>query len=176
MSGVATIYAVCYYMYTMSSLAPLRVCDPKEQKLTESRNARSEQLLVMPTEQLTENKTARRALEPLGETSARREADRDRAGDRRLNGSLEETAARRQVERDRAADRRINDTLEETAAQCQVGRNRAADSGINETVARREIERLSAANCRVVAKQQRNASSRHDVCDQRRLAPPSSKS
>ena len=66
-----------------------------------------------------------------------------------MNDSLEETAVRRQADRDRAAERRLNESLEETAA--------------------REIERLRAANCRAVAQQQRSASARHHVCDQRRL-------
>jgi len=50
-----------YWVATMSSLAQLRVQATKTQrqsrhnnaKLTETRNSRSKQLLVMPTEQLT---------------------------------------------------------------------------------------------------------------------------
>jgi len=97
-----------------SSVAQLRVRGTEEQRErkrdAESGNATSEQLLMMPTEQLTNREWLPGEHLNLEETAARRQGDRDRAAERRLNESLEEAAARRQDRRDRDAERRLNES------------------------------------------------------------------
>ena len=95
MSGVATILYLCSILLYHELSSTVTVCDTEEQS---QRRRKADQKQKCQKRAGTRDTyraakrlrmAAMRALEPLGETSAQREAKRDRAADRRFNDSFE---------------------------------------------------------------------------------------